>query len=395
MPTSSFRRVARLSVVALPLVGLVAMSLAAVAACSDDPEATPDPEPVEAGEAAAPDTSVADSGPSKRDCKTDLDGDGLSRHLECAGLYQDLATKAVAADLRPYKPAAEFWSDGAQKQRWIYLPPGAKIAIGGDGGFDEWSFPPGTKLFKEFAIGGKRIETRLFEKSPEGSWRHTTYRWTADETDAVRNDVGEKLAGLGPDGGIYEVPNTGQCNDCHDGRKEPVLGFDAVSLGLPGATGLTLSALATEGRFSDAPPLTELALPNDATNLAPPALAWLHANCGACHNGNPTAGASFRAHYLVRASQLVADASVETLDPYTNAYCVDSNRFDPDAGTPFKLIRGGLPADSLIAVLAGQRVAAGEVPLGSVQMPPLVTRAPDTAGLAAVKAWIAALPPCP
>ena len=32
-----------------------------------------------------------------------------------------------AKDAVPYTPGVTFWSDGAEKQRYLYLPPGAKI----------------------------------------------------------------------------------------------------------------------------------------------------------------------------------------------------------------------------------------------------------------------------
>ena len=61
----------------------------------------------------------------------------------------------------PYTPSTPLWSDGAQKQRWIELPPNTQIDISNP---NEWTFPVGTKLFKEFRVNGKRVETRMFQK---------------------------------------------------------------------------------------------------------------------------------------------------------------------------------------------------------------------------------------
>src|SRR5690606_26188661 len=184
-------------------------------------------------------------------------------HLECSGLYASFADKQVAPDVLPYKPATEFWSDGAEKQRWIYLPPGTKIDISD---WNEWSFPVGTKIWKEFKIGGKRIETRLLTKIDASTWAHTTYRWNDDETDAVAKSGGESIAGLGPDGGTYEIPNAGECEQCHYGRKDRVLGFDAVSLGMPGAEGVTLADLATRDLLSTTPPATAMTVPSSTSS---------------------------------------------------------------------------------------------------------------------------------
>jgi hypothetical protein len=130
----------------------VATSAAAWASgCSDDPD--PVAPSADGGvEAAAldsspgpsPDSSV-DASPPGRDCSQDKDaGDNLAEHLECTGLYASFAEKRVAADVKPFKPGFELWSDGAEKQRWAYLPPGSKIDTTS---FDEWVYPVGTKFW--------------------------------------------------------------------------------------------------------------------------------------------------------------------------------------------------------------------------------------------------------
>lgn len=370
------------------------------AGCADD--SSPVGPDADAGDASpgtdsAPEPT-ADAGPdagSKRDCAADVDGDGIWKHLECSGLYSSFAEKTVSPDAKPYKPGVEFWSDGAEKQRWVHLPAGTKIDISD---WNEWSFPAGTKLWKEFKVGGKRIETRLFLKLDDGSWVHTSYRWNADETDAVRKDGGESIAGIGLDGGAYEVPSTGQCDQCHQGRKDQVLGFDAVSLGLATATGQTLATLAAEGRLSAAPPATTLAFPG--SDEAKAAVGWVHMNCGACHNANTNASAAFRQHLLVRATDLApsdggAPATLEQLDVWTKAYCVNAFRTDPETNEPYKYIRGGDPAKSMMSILAGSRVAPGELPNPGVQMPPIVSRAVDQQGVKLLNDWISSLDPCP
>jgi hypothetical protein len=275
------------------------------------------------------------------------------------------------------------------------MPAGGKIDITD---FDEWVYPVGTKLWKEFKLGGKRVETRLFRKIDDNTWGHTAYRWNDDETDAVREAVGEKIPGIGPDGGIYEIPNEGSCNDCHDGRKDHVLGFEAVNMGLASATGETLAALAAEGRLSATPPKTALAFPTSVAaggDKAAPAIGWLHANCGACHNANTNAGASFRAHFLVKASQLApadggAPLPVEQLDVWTQAVCKQAGRTEPDAGTPWMYIRPGIAARSEMSFLSGQRTQPEP---STDQMPPIVTRAVDHAGHQLLDDWINSLGP--
>jgi len=374
----------------------IALGALAFTGCSDDPEPSVQPTPEAGPDVVTPtDTGAPDTG--LLDCKTDVIGDGLTRHLQCAGLYEDFAQKKIVPEAKEYKPGVEFWSDGAAKKRWVALPANAKIDTTN---MNEWTFPTGTKLWKEFSFNGKRIETRLYQKLDTG-WAHTVYRWNDTETDAVRKDQGEKIAGLGPDGGVYEVPNTGQCDTCHNGRKEPALGFEAVSLGLPTATGVTLASLATEGKLTAPPAKTQLTFPEDGTLKAASAIGWVHANCGSCHNANESAGATFRAHFLVRATDLAPDAgdggSVTELDLWKQGYCQGSSRSTSDGGTDagnYYLIKGGAPNDSLMAVLSNQRAEPG-METSSNQMPPLVSHAVDTQGLKLFTDWVSALPPCP
>lgn len=372
------------------LAPLTAAAIVSFAGCTDETGGDKPSAPDAGGDSALPDNFVPsqeagqDSG--KRDCKADVQADGLQQHLDCTGLYSDFGAKTVAADAKPYTPALEFWSDGAIKSRFLLLPPGSKIDITD---FDEWKFPNGTKVWKEFKLGTKRIETRLYMKTADGGWRHTSYRWNDAETDAVRKDSGEKVPvpGKAP----YEVPNVGQCNDCHDGKKDPLLGVDAISLGLPGAQGITLASLVADGRLSAAPPATTITIPEDGTLKARPALGWLHANCGSCHSVNGSA--KFTALlFALRPSQLTAGtAAVTDLDAWKTAVNVDSSSALTDAGTPFKRILPGSPGESLASLLAGRRAPIDSDP-STAQMPPIVTRVPDVAGHQQLVDWITALP---
>lgn len=341
-------------------------------------------------------TDASDASVPSRDCAKDVDVDGVIKHLDCTGLYADFASKTIAPDAKLYKPAVEFWSDGAVKRRFIHLPAGAKIDVTS---FDEWRFPAGTKLWKEFTLDGKLVETRLYEKTPDDSWRHTVYRWNDAQTDATRLEVGETIPPSGTRTTPYEVPNTTQCNACHDGRIDPVLGFDAIGLGLPGAEGVTLASLAADGLLSATPPKTTLALPDDVGDgKAPAAIGWLHMNCGQCHNDNSGAYALLtRPRFLVHASDLGVDGgtseTVKQLPAFKSTVCMQSARFTDDAGAPMQLIAPGSPTASVVSILSGHRATGSEDP-SSTQMPPLVTHAVDKVGHDKLDAWITSLTGC-
>ena len=249
----------------------LALALTAGCGSSDEREAVPNDSGSEAS------ANGSDAGCSS---------DGLlPSDLVCTGLYADIATKQLSPRARPYAPATPLWSDGAEKKRWIDLPDGTQIDTSNPG---EWAFPVGTKLWKEFSKGGKRVETRVFQKVRPDQWLYATYAWNADESTAVRSPGGDVDIG----GGVYHIPTAAECNMCHRGRVDHILGFEPVSLGLPGATGLTLATLAAENRLSQPPAQVELTVGDDGTGVDAPALRWLHVNCGtSCHNANPNATA--------------------------------------------------------------------------------------------------------
>ena len=83
------------------------------------------------------------------------------------GLYEAGRPGVVAGRNQAFSPQYPLWSDGASKRRWIYLPAGTTIDAADA---YEWNFPVGTKLWKEFAFGGRRVETRFLWKTSATEW---------------------------------------------------------------------------------------------------------------------------------------------------------------------------------------------------------------------------------
>ena len=298
--------------------------------------------------------------------------------LECTGLYADLAAKQLAPGVAPYAPAVPLWSDGAEKERWVLLPPGTIIDSGNP---SEWVFPVGTKFWKQFSVGGKRIETSLWQKVRSDYWVHAAYAWDAGETAAVQTKGGDVPLGAG----TYHIPTDDECEKCHRGRTEHILGFEEVELGLPGATGITLADLVARGLLT-APRRTSLTIGDDGTGAAAPALGWLHANCGiTCHNGNSNAiafpsGLRFR----LDATQLDGRSSVD-FDARKTGIGVAVNAVNWKGQV--RIVPGD-PAASLLYYLISHRGPG-------MQMPPIATRVVDEANVALVGRWIASMPPLP
>jgi hypothetical protein len=320
-------------------------------------------------------------------CPTD---GGLPDDLACTGLYSDWATKTIASDVQPFTPALVFWSDGAVKTRWIYLPPGAQIDTTD---MDNWVFPVGTKIWKQFVLNGALIETRLIWKTASG-WVFLDYRWSSDGSTAKRLDSGETNV----NGTTYEIPGTAVCPQCHGGRPDKVLGFDVIGLGLngsqaglPAAQGVTLASLVQAGRLTHPPPADPIVIPNDSTAKAAAALAYLHVNCGeTCHNANGGLASYTGLHMKLMTGQLYPEggsAAVSGLDTYTTTVGVPAHLM-PNA-TTYSRIAPGAAMSSLLVLMASSRDFDG----GFLQMPPIVSHSPDTAGLKAVIDWINALSP--
>ncbi len=310
--------------------------------------------------------------------------------LACTGLYTDLASKTITPGVQPYTPAVVLWADNAEKMRWIQLPPGTQIDASNP---NEWTFPIGTKVWKEFSKYGKRVETRLFQKIDSGPppyWVHATYAWNADESAAIASSGGDIV--LDSDGGTYHIPTFGECESCHDGRTDHILGFEQVALGLQGAEGLTLSELVQKGLIAPVPAQTQLTIGDDGTGAAAAALGWLHINCGvACHNGNSNstaygAGMRLRLDPTLLDGRAVTASTFDSLETTLGVLATTPAWIQP---TQWTRIVPGDATDSLLVQLISNRGSDNVV---GGQMPPIASYIVDTDDVANVVNWIDKMP---
>jgi hypothetical protein len=290
----------------------------------------------------------------------------LPARLSETGLFADTTGEALAVGVRAYEPAYALWSDGATKRRWIALPEGARIDTSDP---DDWSFPAGTKLWKEFSRGDVRIETRLLMKVGPGigDWAGAAYLWDPDQRDARLASEGRQNA----DGHGYEVPRASDCGGCHGGRRSYVLGFSAVQLAKPGLP-LTLDELLEEGRLS-VPLPAEPHIPGNDTERS--ALGYLHANCGHCHNRErPPRGAGPRCYDPER-----------SLDFWLPSNPPENARELPAVSSSVpRFVTPGDPDDSRLIALVSRR--------GSLlHMPPLASHRVDPDGVRQLRSWIDSL----
>jgi hypothetical protein len=320
-------------------------------------------------------------------CPTD---GGIPNDLLCTGLYSDWASKTTASDVSAYTPSYLLWSDGAQKSRWVYLPPGSKIDTSD---MDDWVFPAGTKVWKQFTLNGQIVETRLLWKFDAAlGWNVLDYFWSSDGKSATLNLGGETNV----NGTTYEIPSQTECFTCHAGRKDMLLGFDLIGLGAPGGSGLRLSDLVTQNRLTNAPPATTIAIPEDATLKAAAALGYLHVNCGVtCHNTISPQANSTNVYLKLLASQLYPEGGVghvNQLDTYTKTVNVLSTDMMPE-NKVWMIIKPGDSTNSLLPQMALARTPDDGGSTIFQPMPPIISHQPDTTGVGTVEAWINALPP--
>jgi mono/diheme cytochrome c family protein len=219
----------------------------------------------------------------------------LPTDLRDTGPYAGRVPAQVRSGVLSFAPQYPLWSDGTAKRRWLYLPPGASIDAAKP---YAWDFPPGTKAWKEFSYGARRVETRYLERLANGSWRFAVYVWNEEGTQALlapERGIASLPVAEAP-GGRYAVPSRNDCRACHEGPAVPVLGFSLLQLSpdrdplaphaeRASAEHADLARLAASGRLRNLPASFLAVAPRiDApTPTARAALGYLHGNCGHCH----------------------------------------------------------------------------------------------------------------
>lgn len=312
--------------------------------------------------------------------------------LSETGLYSSIEAKEVSAEVHWFTPRYWLWSDGAEKERYIFLPSCGGVINNADE--DNWSFPVGTRLWKQFSVEGKRIETRLIVRHGLGvdDFLYAHYLWNDAETDAYLIEEHAPFELLHqPKGTNYTVPTRATCSQCHGKTGAPegglpsrVLGFSAVQLSHTGP-GVTLKSLVGNGRLSH--PRSGF-YETPGTEIERAATGYLHANCGFCHNYFRD-GVAFPFHPLSFFMSTQA-LRVGELDVYQTAVGHDVQGYDGDCSlrvAPGDLGVGegsSLPLESCVLERMGQRG-------NPAQMPPIDSYQVDLEGIEAIRRWIQGL----
>jgi uncharacterized repeat protein (TIGR03806 family) len=304
-------------------------------------------------------------------------GGSVASQLSATGCGASGNPAEPATGLIPYAPNAGFWSDNAGKTRWLALPNGQNIDVSASDG--DWDLPNGSVLRKDFSLGSRLVETRLFMRHTSGNWAGYTYEWNAGGTDATRV-VGGKTVTINGQGWIF--PSEAQCMACHTSAAGGSLSLETAQLNghlLYQTTGRTANQIATLDHISTlsppitADPATLPAIPDPygtSGTLDARARAWLHTNCSFCHRPGGTASTDIDLRYTT------ALAATQTCNATPQR---------GDLGLPnARIIAAGAPGSSVLLARIDTR-GAGEM------MPPLASAMVDDTAVQLITNWISGL----
>lgn len=304
-------------------------------------------------------------------------GSGVATQLSATGCVAANPT-LPASGLIPYAPNAAFWADSAVKERWIGLPNGQNITVGGDG---DWDFPNGTVLVKNFRLGATLVETRLFMRHPDGAWAGYSYEWNVQQSDATLVVGGKQTTVAGQ---TWIFPSDAQCLQCHTAAAGRSLGLEtrqlAFNITYP-QTGRNAHQLVTHNAINTlsppiANPTTVVPYPDPygaAGTLAERARSYLHTNCSQCHRPGSGTPSNMDLRF---STALAATNACDALPQAGDLGIVNA-----------RLIAFGAADRSVLLARMNRRDAN--------QMPPVgLSARVDDAGVAVVRDWINSLASC-
>ncbi|MBU6165686.1 MAG: hypothetical protein KGQ52_06095 [Alphaproteobacteria bacterium] len=290
-----------------------------------------------------------------------------------------------AAGVQPYSLNTPLFSDGAEKTRYVWLPPGTAADYRASGPL---ALPVGSVLIKRFAFPADArapgqamtlIETRLLIHRPAG-WVALSY--VEEGGEAVLKRAGKRVpvALIGRDGRLqtidYAVPNQNQCKTCHQsGEVITPIGPTAANLN----DGRQLRQWQASGRLAHLPAsgVPQLARWDDAAaSLDARARAYLAVNCGHCHN---------RAGFASNSGLWLEADEHEPAHIGINKRPVAAGR--GSGGFEFS-IAPGQPEQSILL----HRMLSSEP---GVMMPQFGRSLIHAEGVALIRQWIAAMPADP
>ena len=220
--------------------------------------------------------------------------------LSETGLFASMKTKEPAADLIPYEVNAPFWSDDAQKTRFLQLPEGSQLVYRESG---TWEVPVGATVVKNFHVKSRRnvklFETRLIKRTSDG-WEAATYVWDKQGNDAELLTGGKQFEYWSSSAvHSWHAPSASECASCHVDSAGYVLGLSTRQLNRKGKSGKHQISEWIENGILSAPgdiqwdKQAAFCSPyDDQFSLEQRSRVWLDVNCAMCHRPNGSGNAT-------------------------------------------------------------------------------------------------------
>lgn len=338
------------------------------------------------------------------------------RKLSESGLFANVAKHELHPGVIRYEVNSPLWSDGAYKERAVYIAPEknaageltpSKIDVMGTNG---WTLPNGSVTIKSFALetregdpsSRKWVETRFMLRE-QSEWVGYSYKWNDEQTEAFLVDsfgTDQPFEIKTPTGKtreqVWHYPARSECMVCHSRAANYVLGLSSLQfnhdrdyegerinqlevlewLGVV-KTNLRGDMQVATRNQREAKPSSLLVKPaatldhlvdpyDDAADLTLRAKSYLHTNCSVCHVEAGGGNSQMELGFVTALDKMrIVDTSPQ------------HQKFNlPDA----KLIAPGHPERSVLLHRMSLRERG--------QMPQLATSIADQRAIDMIRKWI-------
>ncbi len=326
--------------------------------------------------------------------------------LSQTGAFASLQTLEPNPGVVPFTPNLRFWSDGADKSRFLVIKNLTDQITYSQTG--NWGFPEGMVLVKHFNMelnkdfpgtNTKRLETRFLVRNSSGVYG-VSYKWNDAGTDATLvgptgNDFdisiqsGGALSGGQVTGGTFatqtwHIPGQSECLTCHNNAAANILSLTTQQINRTGqlgqSSGNMLTLLSQSGylsNFTDDPnTLPRYYLPTETqVSLEERVRSYLTVNCTYCHRD----GGGANQTWGTLGHQTIDQMGVLYGLPISESFHLPEDRY----------IIPGNTTNSLIFNRIQARGAIGDGTFhGYTQMPPLATNVVDQQDVQLLSDWI-------
>lgn len=304
--------------------------------------------------------------------------------LSETGAFKSLSTLEPEDGIFPYEPNVSFWSDHADKSRWVSVPD-AQIAYSLN---NNWGLPQGTIWIKHFELPLERgnpesvvrVETRFLVKTAQSVYG-LSYRWNESGTEATLVEE----AGIDIDYEVevdgqtvsqtWRIPSRQECLQCHTAAAGYALSFNARQLNreqeIEGQERNLLQYLSDiqilDTQLDDIDGLpVYFSADNSAASQLARVRSYLAVNCISCHQPGAVASTSWdaRPHIGLLETGLINGVPLN------------------DGGNDDR--RLVVPGDSNLSVLLS-RISETH---GFLRMPNIGTNEIDQSGIDLIREWI-------